>query len=80
MQECDELIAKGVSGSGTGFDAPAAGKAGGRFVGRELPSHQLRELAIQAAEARRRKQMVMTSGPRTTGAWIRQEPACAVGC
>jgi hypothetical protein len=39
-------------------------------VGRELPSHRLRELAIQAAEARLKKQAVMSSGPRTTGEWL----------
>ena len=30
-------------------------------MGRELPSHRLRELAIQAAEARLKKQAVMSS-------------------
>ena len=31
VQECEELMDKGISGSGTGFDAPAAGKLGGRW-------------------------------------------------
>ena len=69
LQECDDLIARGISGTGAGFDAPSAGKVGGRFTGRadEVAPHRLRELALQAAEARRKRQAVMTSGPRTTG-------------
>lgn len=63
------MIARGISGSGAGFDAPSAGKVGGRFTGRadEVPPHRLRELALQAAEARRKRQAVMPTGPRTTG-------------
>ena len=61
-------MSRGVSGTGAGFDAPAAGKAGGRFVGRELPAHRLRELAVRAAEDRLKRQAVMPAGPRTAGA------------
>lgn len=68
-QECDDLIARGISGTGAGFDAPSAGKVGGRFTGRadDVPPHRLRELALQAAEARLKRQAVMPVGPRTTG-------------
>ena len=73
-QECEDLMARGVSGTGSGFDAPAAGKVGGRFVGRadDVPAHRLRELGAQAAEARLRRQAVMPAGPRTLGGWLKQ--------
>lgn len=62
-------MARGISGTGAGFDAPAAGKVGGRFVGRadDVPAHRLRDLGAQAAEARLRRQAVMPVGPRTLG-------------
>ena len=31
LQECEDLMNRGIAGTGEGFDAPAAGKAGGRF-------------------------------------------------
>lgn len=68
-QECEDLVARGISGTGAGFDAPAAGKACGGFVGRagDVPAHRLRELAVQAAEARLRRRAVMPQGPHTAG-------------
>ncbi len=61
-------MAKGISGSGQGFDAPAAGKVGGRFVGRDVGPHQRRELALRAAQERLKKQALMPAGPRKLGA------------
>jgi hypothetical protein len=31
LQECEDLMARGLVGTGAGFDAPAAGKIGGRW-------------------------------------------------
>lgn len=72
-------MAKGVSGTGEGFDAPAAGKAGGRFVGRDLPAHRLRELALQAAEARAKTAKLMPAGPRTAGGTGELDAGCGAG-
>lgn len=72
LQECEELTARGISGTGVGFDAPAAGKAGGRFEGRGLSAQRLRELALRAAEGRLQKQALMPVGPRTAGTLVLQ--------
>ena len=61
-------MSKGISGSGAGFDAPAAGTVAGRFVGRDLPQHQRKGLALKAAMDRARKQAVMPGGPQRVGA------------
>lgn len=65
--ECEDLIVRGVRGTGAGFDANPAGKAGGRFIGRELAPHQRREEAAKAAEQRARKTAAMPAGPRRLG-------------
>lgn len=36
-------------------------------MGRDLPAYRLRELALQAAEARAKTAALMPSGPRTAG-------------
>lgn len=70
-QECEELMSKGISGSGAGFDAAPAGKVGGRFVGHGDPApHRKRELALRAAEQRARKQALMPAGPKKLGEWV----------
>ena len=33
LQECDELMVRGIGGTGEGFDAPSAGRLGGRGFG-----------------------------------------------
>lgn len=67
--ECEELMAKGIGGSGAGYDAPAAGKVGGRFIGRgdQLSIFDRREAALKAAEQRAKRQALMYSGPRKLG-------------
>lgn len=52
--ECEELMAKGISGTGAGFDAPSAGKVGGRFIGKgdQLSTFDRRDMALKAAEQR----------------------------
>jgi len=67
--ECEELMAKGIGGSGAGFDAPAAGKVGGRFIGRgdQLSTFDRREAALKAAEQRAKRQAIMPTGPRKLG-------------
>jgi hypothetical protein len=67
--ECEELMAKGIGGTGAGFDAPSAGKVGGRFIG---PSDQIsnfdkRAIALKAAEQRAKRQALMSTGPRKLG-------------
>lgn len=65
--ECEDLLAKGVGGSGSGFDAPAAGRVGGRNAGRQLSSFDRREAALRAAETRAVLQAIMSAGPRRLG-------------
>jgi hypothetical protein len=67
--ECEELMAKGIGGSGSGFDAPAAGKVGGRFIGRgdQLSTFDRREAALKAAEQRAKRQAIMPTGPKKLG-------------
>ncbi|DBA90648.1 TPA: hypothetical protein ACH3X1_003871 [Trebouxia sp. C0004] len=68
-EECEGFMAKGIAGSGAGFDAPSVGRLGGRgpVPIHNPPSHQLKSLALKAAEARSKKQAVMPSGPRKLG-------------
>jgi hypothetical protein len=67
--ECEELMAKGIGGTGAGFDAPSAGKVGGRFIGPsdQLTSFDRRTAALKAAEQRAKRQAIMPSGPRKLG-------------
>jgi hypothetical protein len=55
-------MARGIFGTGAGFDAPAAGKAGGRPVGRDLSKHAQRDLALRAAQQRAHRQAIMPGG------------------
>lgn len=73
-------MAKGIGGSGAGFDAPSAGKLGGRNAGRELSSFDRRQAALKAAEERAKRQVIMPVGPRRVGgdgAWRDLPPAIA---
>ena len=49
LQECEGFMAKGIAGSGAGFDAPSVGKLGGRgpVPIHNPPSHQLKSLALK---------------------------------
>ncbi|ERN07254.1 hypothetical protein AMTRI_Chr12g240860 [Amborella trichopoda] len=63
-QECDELMAKGITGSGQGFDLP--GKRLGGFS-RNPPLPALRQTALAAAEKRARLEALLPSGPKRLG-------------
>ncbi|KAJ9511375.1 hypothetical protein QJQ45_029812 [Haematococcus lacustris] len=67
--ECDELMAKGITGSGAGFHGPSKGRLGSHaFVPlHNPPSTALREVAARAAEERAKKQRLMTRGPCCVG-------------
>lgn len=62
--ECDELIAKGVTGTGQGFDCP--GRRLGGFS-RQPPLSTLRQTALAAAEKRVRLGALLPSGPKRLG-------------
>lgn len=59
-KECEELMSKGISGSGDGFDLP-----GRRLGGRQPPLSSLRQTALVAAENRARQPSI--SGPKRLG-------------
>lgn len=63
-KECEELLAKGITGSGEGFDLP------GRRLGgysRQPPPLSLRQTAVAAAENRARLGSLLPSGPKRLG-------------
>ncbi|KAF5727916.1 hypothetical protein HS088_TW21G00056 [Tripterygium wilfordii] len=61
---CEELISKGVTGTGEGFDL--LGRRLGGFS-RQLPLSSLRRTALAAAEIRAHLGSIMPSGPRRLG-------------
>ncbi|XP_010534793.1 PREDICTED: uncharacterized protein LOC104810286 [Tarenaya hassleriana] len=63
-RECEELIMKGISGTGQGFDLP--GKRLGGFT-RHPPSSSLRATAAAAAEKRVRAGNLLPSGSHRLG-------------
>ncbi|KAF9604183.1 hypothetical protein IFM89_003929 [Coptis chinensis] len=63
-KECEELISKGVSGTGEGFDC-AGKRLGG--VSRQVPLSSLRKTALAAAENRARVSSLLPSGPKRLG-------------
>uniref|UniRef100_A0A7N0SVS8 Uncharacterized protein n=1 Tax=Kalanchoe fedtschenkoi TaxID=63787 RepID=A0A7N0SVS8_KALFE len=63
-KECEELISKGITGTGEGFDLP--GRRLGGFS-RQPPVSSLRQTALAAAENRARKESLMPSGPKRLG-------------
>ncbi|XP_058067899.1 DNA-dependent metalloprotease WSS1-like isoform X2 [Magnolia sinica] len=63
-KECDELIAKGITGTGQGFDT--LGRRVGGFS-RQPPLSSLRESALAAAEKRARLGTLLPSGPKRLG-------------
>lgn len=65
--ECEELMAKGITGTGEGFDAPSCGKLGGRTFAHNPPEHVRRKAALRAAELRGTQQALMPTGGRKLG-------------
>lgn len=63
-KECEELMAKGITGTGQGFDLP--GKRLGGFS-RQPPLSSLRQTALAAAEKRTRLGSLLPSGPKRLG-------------
>ncbi|XP_052180701.1 DNA-dependent metalloprotease WSS1-like isoform X2 [Diospyros lotus] len=63
-KECEELMAKGITGTGRGFDLP--GRRLGGFS-RQPPLPLLRQNALAAAESRARRGALLPSGPRHIG-------------
>lgn len=64
MQECEELMAKGITGTGEGFDLP--GRRLGGFS-HQPPVSSLRQTALAAAEKRARLGSLLPSGPKRLG-------------
>ncbi|KAK2969977.1 hypothetical protein RJ640_008317, partial [Escallonia rubra] len=63
-KDCEQLIAKGITGTGQGFDLP------GRRVGgfsRQPPLSSLRQSALAAAEKRVQHGVLLPSGPKRIG-------------
>lgn len=63
-KECEDLVNKGISGTGQGFDLP------GRRVGglsHKPRNSSLRQVALTAAENRARLQSLLPSGPKKIG-------------
>ncbi|KAI4307884.1 hypothetical protein L6164_031013 [Bauhinia variegata] len=63
-KECEELMAKGLTGTGEGFDLP--GRRLGGFS-RQPPLPSLRKTALAAAEKRAHLGSLMPSGPKRLG-------------
>lgn len=68
-EEVEDLMDKGISGSGVGFDAPPVGRLGGRGP---VPVHnpdprKLRDVAVKAARERAKKQALMPRGAQRLG-------------
>ncbi|CAN7028547.1 hypothetical protein IGI04_029226 [Brassica rapa subsp. trilocularis] len=63
-KECEELMSKGITGTGQGFDVP--GKRLGGFT-RQPPLSSLRATAAKAAEKRVRAGNLLPSGPQRLG-------------
>ncbi|GIL89244.1 hypothetical protein Vretifemale_17094 [Volvox reticuliferus] len=67
--ECEELMARGVGGTGVGFDGPSCGRLGSHaFIPLHNPERgRLRDYALKAAEERAKRQRIMPTGPRRLG-------------
>ena len=71
-RECDAHRARGLRGTGAGFDAPSAGRVGGwrprasDGAGAPVPA-LVRAAAAAAAERRAARGSIMPAGPRTVG-------------
>ncbi|KAF6266695.1 WLM domain-containing protein [Scenedesmus sp. NREL 46B-D3] len=67
--EAEELMDKGISGTGQGFDAPSVGRLGshGFIPTHNPPEHKMADAMRKAAEARARQQALMPAGPCKLG-------------
>ncbi|KAK1440250.1 hypothetical protein QVD17_06075 [Tagetes erecta] len=63
-KECEELMSKGITGSGDGFDMPGR-RLGGNS--RQPPLSSLRQTALAAAENRARVGSLLPTGPKQLG-------------
>ncbi|CAK9179814.1 unnamed protein product [Ilex paraguariensis] len=63
-KECEDLLAKGITGTGQGFDLP--GRRLGGFS-RQPPLSSLRQNALAAAQNRARHGVLLPSGPKRIG-------------
>ncbi|KAF6145058.1 hypothetical protein GIB67_013409 [Kingdonia uniflora] len=63
-KECEDLMNKGITGTGEGFDLP--GRRLGGFS-RQPPLSSLRQTALSAAEKRSRLNSLLPSGPKRLG-------------
>ncbi|XP_023525391.1 uncharacterized protein LOC111789010 [Cucurbita pepo subsp. pepo] len=63
-KECEELMAKGISGSAQGFELPGR-RLGGKS--QQPPLSSLRKSALAAAEGRKRLGSLLPSGPNRLG-------------
>ncbi|XP_026408263.1 uncharacterized protein LOC113303444 isoform X2 [Papaver somniferum] len=63
-QECEELMTRGITGTGEGFDLP--GKRLGGFS-RQPPLSSIRQVALTAAEKRARVGSLLPHGPKRLG-------------
>ncbi|XP_021679179.2 DNA-dependent metalloprotease WSS1 isoform X2 [Hevea brasiliensis] len=63
-KECEELLSKGITGTGEGFDLP--GRRLGGFS-RQPPPSSLRKAALDAAEKRAKLGSMLPSGPKRLG-------------
>ncbi|XP_075523283.1 LOW QUALITY PROTEIN: DNA-dependent metalloprotease WSS1-like [Primulina tabacum] len=64
-KECEELMAKGVTGSGQGFDLPGRERLGGYSL--QPPLSLLRDKARAAAETRVQREGLLSRGPKRLG-------------
>jgi DNA-dependent metalloprotease WSS1 len=67
--ECEQLMLRGITGSGMGFDGPSSGRIGGYSMiarGHSTPAER-RDAAARAAEERARKATLMPRGPQRLG-------------
>ncbi|XP_023536323.1 uncharacterized protein LOC111797532 isoform X1 [Cucurbita pepo subsp. pepo] len=63
-KECEELMARGISGTAQGFDIPGR-RLGGNM--HQPPLSSLRKSSLVAAEGRRRLRSLLPSGPKRLG-------------
>ncbi|CAI9114559.1 OLC1v1015307C1 [Oldenlandia corymbosa var. corymbosa] len=64
-KECEDLIARGITGTGQGFDLP--GRRLGGFSRNQPPLSSLRQSALAAAENRAKQGALLPSGPKRLG-------------
>eukprot|EP00238_Polyblepharides_amylifera_P000288 CAMPEP_0196573552 /NCGR_PEP_ID=MMETSP1081-20130531/3438_1 /TAXON_ID=36882 /ORGANISM="Pyramimonas amylifera, Strain CCMP720" /LENGTH=461 /DNA_ID=CAMNT_0041891299 /DNA_START=29 /DNA_END=1418 /DNA_ORIENTATION=- len=66
-EECESLMARGVTGTGQGFDAPSAGRLGGRAWEHNPPEEKMKQIQLEASLKRAHLDSVMPSGGRKLG-------------